>query len=136
MGKQTQRGQLVWPTSHDKLEAGPVSLPDLCSTPRRAGLPFTLLLCRAGIPSLRHNQDLGAYPAGGQKQKKKKNFAYTADKCNADTVTPHAVIPYLLETQDGLAKVHCVWDPDQYIDMYNIKGKTDIWKVVNWEPQI
>ena len=47
---------------------------------------------------------------------KKKNTD-SADKCNTDIVTPHAVIPYLLETQDSLAKVHCRRDLDQYIDI-------------------
>lgn len=48
--------------------------------------------------------------------KKKKNTD-SADKCNTDIVTPRAVIPYLLETQDSLAKVHCRRDLDQYIDI-------------------
>ena len=36
MGKQNQQGQLVRPTFHSKLGAGPGSLPGLCPTPWRA----------------------------------------------------------------------------------------------------
>lgn len=111
MGKQTQRGQLVWPTSHDKLEAGPVSLPE-------GGPAIYTALGQGWHPISQAQSGLGSISRQQPKKKlkEKKNFVYTADKCNTDTVTSHAVIPYLLEAQDSLAKAHCGWDPDQYID--------------------
>ena len=102
MGKQNQQGQLVRPTFHSKLGAGPGSLPGLCPTPWRA-VHHSNCSCASLASISQAKSGLGSMT---QEWQKKKNTD-SADKCNTDIVTPHAVIPYLLETQDSLAKVHC-----------------------------
>lgn len=113
MGKQNQQGQLVWPTFHSKLGAGPGSLPGLRPTPWRA-VHHSNCSCASLASVSQAKSGLGSMT---QEWQKKKTTTDSADKCNTDIVTPRAVIAYLLETQDSLAKAHCRRDLDQYIDI-------------------
>lgn len=104
MEKQTQGGEVVWPTSQGRLEGGDqAQAPFQTSARTLEGRPApNTALVQDGHPT---SQEWRTWEQNQTTGKKIKTD--TAGKCNTDTFTSHAVIPYLLETQDSLAEVHC-----------------------------